>query len=74
MSTTEEIKITAAHRTVLKNLDKYIAWWRKEKGKPPPRIHLTDRQHGLFREWCERQQVPPDKYDGIPILVGGEEV
>lgn len=53
---------------IAKELDRYIAWWEKEKGERPKSITVTKQQMAKLEEHAA-EGASLDNWNGVPFKV-----
>lgn len=53
---------------IAKELDRYIAWWVKEKGEKPKHVHVTLEQLTKLKEHAV-DGASVDNWNGVPFKV-----
>lgn len=56
--------------SIAKELDKYIAWWEREKGEKPRSVAVTRAQMAMLEDHAV-DGASLDNWNGVPFKVTG---
>ena len=56
---------------ISKELDRYIAWWQRERGEKPKQVTVTRKQMQMLEDHaCDGADL--STWDGVPLKVQSE--